>query len=148
MTPALQTEDPSPAGNGDSIEFVKSQFEAFGRGDIPALLASLAPDCEWIVEGPGVPLSGHYTGPDEVGRFFNLLHETEEILRFEVWDYFTNSAGDVVAHGFEECRIRANGRIVSTNWMMLFRVRGGKVARYESFYNTAAYALAHSGSRV
>jgi ketosteroid isomerase-like protein len=127
-----------------SVELVQSLFEAFGRGDVPTILSRLSPDCEWINAGEGIPAAGSYTGPAGAAEFFRKLGESEEVTRFEPKEFFT-SGDDVVAYGYEECRIRSNGHQVSTNWMMLFRVRAGMVTRFESFYNTAAYALAHRG---
>lgn len=128
-----------------SIELVKELYAAFGRGDIAYILGNLTDDCQWIAAGDGIPNSGRYTGPAGAAQFFGKLADTEEVTRFEPREFFTNEAGDVVAHGFEECRIKANGRMVTTNWMMLFRIRNGKVSHFETFYDTAAYAAAHRG---
>jgi hypothetical protein len=40
-----------------NIETVKHIYEAFGRGDIPAIIDKLDPNVEWDVEDPtpGVP---------------------------------------------------------------------------------------------
>lgn len=127
-----------------SVELVQSLYAAFGRGDVPYILSRVAPDCDWINAGEGIPAAGHYRGPEGAAEFFQKLAATEDITRFEPREYFVNG-DDVVAYGFEECRVRANGKVVSTNWMMLFRVRDGMVTRWESFYNTAGYALAHKG---
>lgn len=128
-----------------TIEQVKDLYAAFGRGDIAYILERVAPNCQWISVGTGIPNAGHYVGPSGAAEFFQRLAETEEVTRFEPREYFANEAGDVVAHGFEECRIIANGRVVATNWMMLFRFRDGKVAHFETFYDTSAYAAAHGG---
>ena len=128
-----------------TIEQVQELYAAFGRGDIGFILQSVAPDCKWIATGAGIPNSGNYTGPAGAAEFFQRLAASEEVTKFEPREFFSNQAGDVVAHGFEECRIIANGRMVNTNWMMLFRFRDGKVAHFETFYDTAAYAAAHAG---
>src|SRR2546422_10839033 len=41
----------------ENTEIVKGIYEAFGRGDIPAILNSLADNIEWIVSGreDGIP---------------------------------------------------------------------------------------------
>lgn len=128
-----------------TIEQVQDLYAAFGRGDIGYILGRVAPDCQWIAAGEGIPNAGVYTGSEGAAAFFQKLAETEEVTRFEPREFFTNAAGDVVAHGFEECRIIANGRMVKTNWMMLFRFRDGKVAHFETFYDTSAYAAGHAG---
>jgi ketosteroid isomerase-like protein len=55
-------------------EIIASAYEAFGRGDIPAVLETLAEDILWHIPGRG-PLSRDYRGHDEVLGFFQ--HFTE-----------------------------------------------------------------------
>jgi ketosteroid isomerase-like protein len=127
-----------------SVDLVKGLYEAFGRGDIQFILSHVAADCKWFIAGEGVPAAGVYTGPAGAAEFFQKLDATEEITRFEPREFFT-SGDDVVAYGFEECRIKSNGAKVSSNWMMLFRIRNGLVTYFETFYDTSAYAKAHRG---
>jgi len=46
-----------------SAESVKSMYAAFGRGDVPAVLAGMADDIEWH-ESLGMPYGGVYRGGD------------------------------------------------------------------------------------
>ncbi len=124
-------------------ELIQECYAAFGRGDIPFILDQLSSDCRWIALGEGIPASGEYTGPAGAAAFFQKLNETEDILRFEVRQILA-SGEDVVALGYEECRVRATGKMANTNWAMHFRVTSGKVSYFETFFNTAAYALAHA----
>ncbi len=127
-----------------STELVQSLFAAFGRGDIPFILAHLSPDCRWVATGEGLPYAGVYTGPAGAGEFFTRLAASEDITRFEPREYFVNG-DDVIVLGFEECRVKSNGKTASTNWAMLFRVRGGLVTYWENFIDTSAYLRAHNG---
>jgi ketosteroid isomerase-like protein len=132
----------APASVTESIELVRSLYEAFGRGDIDYIVQHVAPDCRWVCPGDGLPYAGSATGPEGVAAFFKKLTESEEVTRFEAREYFTN--GDaVVALGFEECRSRRTGKTMSTDWAMIFRVRDDQVIHWESFFDTAAYARAH-----
>src|SRR4051794_29815839 len=45
-----------------SVEVVKGLYEAFGRGDVPAVLGGMAEDIEWN-EAEGMPQGGTYRGP-------------------------------------------------------------------------------------
>lgn len=51
--------------NRTNLEIVRDIYDAFGRGDIPAVLAVLAPDIEWT-EAKGFPTGGTYHGPEAV----------------------------------------------------------------------------------
>ncbi len=50
---------------GENVEFVKGLYAAFGRGDVPAVLAGFADDIEWH-EALGMPYGGVYRGGDAV----------------------------------------------------------------------------------
>jgi ketosteroid isomerase-like protein len=129
-----------------AIDQVEEMYAAFGRGDIAYILNCLTPDCEWIAPGQGIPNAGTYTGPQGVAEFFQRLAASEEVTEFEPREFFVSESGEaVVALGHEACRIVGNGRRVSTNWVMRFQLRDGKVSRWESFYDTSAYAAAHRG---
>lgn len=128
-----------------NVDVVKAMYAAFGRKDIGAIVERLTPDCQWNIPGSGIPNAGRYHGPAGVAEFFKRMAESEEITRFEPREFFSNESGDVVSHGFREARIIANGRMAQTNWMFLYRFRDGKVAYFESFYDTSAFAAAHAG---
>jgi uncharacterized protein len=53
---------------------ITDAYDAFARGDIPAVLRILADDVTWHVPGRS-PLSGDYKGHDGVLDFFSRCHE-------------------------------------------------------------------------
>lgn len=127
-----------------AVEAVQSLYAAFQRGDLAYILQNVTPDTVWVNQGPsGIPSSGTYHGPEGVQTFFNRLLSSEKITHFEPSEYFTDGKDSVVALGREACNTVA-GKEVSTNWAMVFRLRDGKVARWESYYDTGAYLLAHT----
>src|SRR5271156_4869892 len=48
-----------------NVEFVKSTYEAFARGDVPAVLGAFADDVEWF-EAEGMPYGGLYRSGEAV----------------------------------------------------------------------------------
>jgi ketosteroid isomerase-like protein len=58
----------------EDLAVVQSAYEAFGRGDIPAVLETFSPDIQWHFFGRN-PLAGTYKGPQEVVGFFTRLME-------------------------------------------------------------------------
>ena len=51
------------------IETVQSAYAAFGRGDIPAALATMAFDVEFVEsEARGIPTRGTHIGPQQVAE--------------------------------------------------------------------------------
>lgn len=49
----------------NNVEAVSKLYEAFGRGDVPAVLAALDTEIEWT-EAEGFPTGGTYKGHDAV----------------------------------------------------------------------------------
>jgi uncharacterized protein len=62
-----------------NIETVKGVYEAFGRGDIPAIMDVLADDIEWEygMADTGVPWLRSRTGRDGALKFFESLAGVE-----------------------------------------------------------------------
>lgn len=58
----------------DDAAVIRAGYEAFDKGDIPAVMAVFAQDIGWHVPGRG-PLSGDYRGSEEVLGFFGKLQE-------------------------------------------------------------------------
>jgi ketosteroid isomerase-like protein len=53
----------------NNAALIQQAYDAFARGDVPAVLSFLAPDITWHVPGRS-PLSGDYKGHQEVVGFF------------------------------------------------------------------------------
>ena len=51
----------------DNIAFVRSLYEAFGRGDVDTVLAGFDENIEWN-EAEGMPYGGQYHGPQAVAE--------------------------------------------------------------------------------
>jgi ketosteroid isomerase-like protein len=130
----------------ENEQIVQAMYAAFQRGDIPGVLDRLAEDIEWRIAGPSeLPYAGLHRGRDEVARFFETFGQASEFEVFEPQEYF--SRGDkVVVLGHERQRVKATGRVVETEWAMVFTLNGGKIARFHNFVDTHAVAAAHRRS--
>ena len=76
--------------NATNIAFVQSLYAAFGRGDIAAVIAGLAADVDWTVNGrrKDYPLLGSWRGQSEVQKFFQGVAEHEEAVDFSPREFF------------------------------------------------------------
>jgi uncharacterized protein len=121
---------------------VQAIFEAFGRGDVPALLRMITEDAEWAAPGPEtVPYFGERRGPDGALEFFKNLGAEVEFESFEPGELIAE--GDkVVALGRERGRVRRTGKAFDNRWALVFTIREGKVAGFRCYENTAAIAEA------
>jgi ketosteroid isomerase-like protein len=95
------------------IETVQQIYAAFGRGDVPAILARLAADVEWeyATGANPIPWLQPLKGRDQVPRFFEALQANIEITRFEVGKIFGDGS-TVVDLVNLDYTARASGRQV------------------------------------
>src|SRR5262245_8209050 len=99
-----------------NLDVIRRAYEAFGRGDIEALLSLMEENIEWRTPGPAdLPTAGVRRGRQEVGAFFALLNQTFEIQRFEPETFL--AAGDrVVVLGSDTARVTATGKVLDEPW--------------------------------
>jgi hypothetical protein len=126
-----------------NIAFVKNAYANFLRGDIPAILDTLADDIEWTTPGQGVPTEGTRRGKAEVAEFFRLVAATWNFTVFEPHEYVA-SGNTVVAIGFYSATALSTGKSVSSDWTMVWKVRDGKLAYFREFTDTQALVAAVS----
>lgn len=93
-----------------NLETIQSVYAAFGRGDIPALLALIDATVEWNNPGPReVPWAGSFRGHDGVGTFFSAIGASIDFEAFEPQAFFAQ--GDrVVVLGTERARVKSTGK--------------------------------------
>ena len=120
-----------------NIEIVKRGYEAFGHGDMQALLGLFDEQIEWIASGTAdLPTSGRRTGRQQVAEFFTAVNDTFEIQRFEPREFIAQ--GDrVVVTGIDVSKVRATGKVIEGEWAHIFTVRDGKVVRFQEYQDTA-----------
>jgi len=128
-----------------NTQIVKSMYEAFGRGDIPALMSSIADNVEWVEHGPrSIPTAGTYRGLGEVSNFFKKVAENMEFEPFTIEKY-VEQGDTVVALGSYSGRSKSLQKPFRSSWAMVFTLRGGKVTRFEEHADTAAISAAFTG---
>ncbi len=127
----------------ENVEIVRSIYAAFAKGDVPAILALMAPDMEWN-EAENFPYAdgNPYRGPEAIlgGVFARLGGE---------WDGFTAApdefldAGDaVLVLGRYTGTFKATGRAVDAQMAHLWRVADGKAVHFQQFTDTLQFARA------
>jgi ketosteroid isomerase-like protein len=121
-------------GAAENRAAVAAMYEAFGTGDIEALLGANAPDAVWTVySGNGSPLAGEYKGVDAIGGFFAKIPETVDMTRFDIAPLAAE--GDVVvARGEQTYTVKATGKTVEGPILHVFTFgAAGKVARFDEY---------------
>ena len=128
--------------NVQAVEVVQSAYAAFGRGEVSAILSLIADDVEWKFFGSrGLPYTGTFRTKDEIAKWFASIPEVDDILVFEPREFIP--AGDkVTVLGWERTQARPSGKVFETEWVHVFTVRDGRVARFWGIYDTEASAAA------
>ncbi len=128
----------------ENTRLAQSAYEAFGRGDMPALAEVMADDIEWVNPGdPNEdPMAGTYRGKDDVLGWFGKLAEQLDFSTFEPRDFIAQ--GDkVVSIVYAEATVRSTGRSVVQDQAHVWTFRDGKLARFQIYLDTAAVAAAN-----
>ena len=131
----------------ENVRTVRELYACFfGQGDIPGALRLLTDDVEWWLAGPCdiLPWAGTWHGREQVGRFLAAFPETLEIQAFEPRT-FVAQGETVVVLGWERARVKPTDRICETEWVMVFTLRAGKIARFRQYHDTAAWVAAYQG---
>jgi ketosteroid isomerase-like protein len=130
-----------------NIEFIRSMYDAFGRGDIRTIIEHITEDVEWIAEGPSsVAYFGTMKGPAEVqSKFFGGIAETQEDMKLAV-ENFVGQGDRVATFGRYSGKVRATGKRFDVALAHLFLIRDGKVSKFVNVTDTAAVAEAYSGA--
>lgn len=124
----------------ENTKVVQDAYAAFGRGDIPTLLGYMTEDVHWrpvIGTGKQVPFSGERKGKAGVAEFFKQVAASEDFQQFEPREFVAQ--GDmVVAIGHYRGVTKATGKMFDSDFAMVFTLRGGKVATFREFTDSAA----------
>ena len=120
----------------NNLETIRRAYEAFARGDVPAVLAVLAADVKWT-EAEGFPYGGTYTGPDAVlkGVFMRLGTEWENFGA--VPSEFIEQGDTVVALGQYSGKYKDTGRSFSAPFAHVWSFKSAKVVRFRQYTDTA-----------
>jgi len=120
-----------------NLSVVKGAYEAFQRGDIPAILEVIADDVEWRVVGPAsLPFPRECRNKNEVSAFFKSLAESDDIAVFEPREYI-DAGDDIVTLGFVKGTIRSTGEAVESEWIHVMTLKNGLLTRFVQFFDTA-----------
>jgi len=125
----------------DNIKIVQMVYEAFGRGDVDAILAVLTDDVDWASEAESkvAPWHGVHKGKGEVPKFFAVLAENVEVTDFTPLTFAANDS-DVLTVVRFGMRVPRTGKQAAMDLHHWFRFRDGKIERYRGTEDTALTA--------
>ena len=133
----------------DNVEFVKSLYAAFKRGDLETLYANSDSNIEWVsnCDPQLIPWGGERKGTSGMRSYFAEIVAHIEFELFEPQQYF---AGDdsVTAIVRIISRMKPSGGHVDGESLHLFKIRDGKVTAFREYANTHAIVQAYCGGDI
>jgi uncharacterized protein len=120
------------------IKTIAEVYQAFGRGDVAAILDAVTDDVDWAAEAASAaaPWYGVRHGKNEVAEFFAAFGATMEVQEFTPVSFAANDT-DVHAVVRFRARSRSTGKSAAMNLHHFFTFRDGKIARYRGTEDTA-----------
>ena len=121
-----------------NIKTIMAVYEAFGRGDVAAILDAVTSDVDWAAEAdPAVaPWHGVRHGQQAVAAFFAEFGSTMEVEEFTPVSIAANDT-DVLSVVQFRARSRATGKTAAMSLHHFFKFRDGKIAYYRGTEDTA-----------
>jgi len=132
-----------------NLTTVKEIYDAFGRGDIPAILGKIAPGCRWEswennrAQREGVPTLQPRTGPEGVAQFFAAVGELS-ISDFRVLDILPGDR-QVAVEVLIEYTTPAGGRLRDEEVHLWALDDSQRVTRLRHYVDTAKHIAAYAG---
>ena len=128
----------------ENVAVVRRAYENFKGGDVGGILDSLTDEVDWrLPEMENVSFSGGRKGREGVAGFFSELAESQDVVSFEPRE-FVAQGDKVVALGSYRWRVKKNGREYGGDWAHVFTVRGGKIAGFHEYMDSAAANAAYA----
>ena len=121
-----------------NVQIVRALYDAFARRDIPAMIALLSPDVEWgEPPHPFNPAGGVRHGHAGFLEWVEIGRQSEDILLLEPRKMLIDE-DSVAVVGFMRCRALSTGKEYESDFVHLVTLSGGKVIRFQEFFDTYA----------
>jgi ketosteroid isomerase-like protein len=137
----------------DNAATVADIYAALGRGDVPAILETLAPDVAWeqwseptFAQRAAVPHLMARTGRAGVAEFFTLL-SSYTVLEFDVLDVI-GTGRQVVAEVRASFALPGGGRFADEELHLWTFDDDGRVTRLRHYVDTAKHIAAARGEET
>ena len=125
------------------VEAVQRLYEAYGRGDVDAVLAELADDVDWAAEAAStsVPWYGSFRGKDQIPRFFEAVGSSVDVTEFTPLS-FTSNDSDVIVAVHWAYTVKSTGKRAAMHMQHWWRFADGKITFFRGSEDTEQSAAA------
>lgn len=126
---------------GKNGDIVKAIYDAFGKGDVPAVLGAFDPQIQWREAEHFLYADGNpYVGPQAVaeGVFQRVVSDVDGFAVLP--GHFVEGGDTVVVEGRYRGKMKATGTPVDAQFAHVWQLRDGKVARFQQYTDTKQWA--------
>ena len=126
-----------------NVELIKSLYASFSKGDTEAIIAALDENVYWAEpKHAEIPYGGAGRGKTVVREFFKGVGQVT-VKSFEPMEYV--ASGDrVLAIGRWSGQAKPTGKSFTSEWIMSWIVKNGKVTSFQGYEDSAAILKAFS----
>ena len=127
-----------------NLATTRAVYDAFGRGDIAAILDACAPAIAWQSGGASddFPAFGPRKGLDGVASFFKDVAANNQFTSFEPREFLA-SGDKVVVIGHYAITQKKTGKHLESDWVHVFTFAGGKCVAWRELNDSAAFYKAY-----
>jgi len=129
---------------------VNQIYAAFGKNDLPSILALCDDNVTWVDAGASVGgvYKGKRMGKQGVTAFFNDLNAGLTITQFEPREFLPSGDKKMTVKGFVAGTAKSTGKSYYSDWAMIFEVNdAGKLVYHQLFLDTDNVSKALDGSK-
>ena len=125
-----------------NVRLIQELYDAFSRGDIPAVLNFLDPQATLHFEGPAaIPWAGDRQGREGWLQFFQAVGDNLEGVTLQM-EPFAAQGDNVAMIGRYQARVKRTGKRIDSPLLHLWTIRNGLVVTCRELTNTAAEVAA------
>jgi ketosteroid isomerase-like protein len=128
---------------GKNIDIVKGIYAAFGKGDVPAVLGAFDPGIQWneaenFLYADGNPYAGSQAVAE--GVFQRVVSDVDGFALAP--EHFIDGGDTIVVEGRYRGTMKSTSTRVDAQFAHVWRLRGGKVIRFQQYTDTKQWASA------
>ena len=130
-----------------NIQVVQQIYEAFGRGDVPAIMEHISEDLRHfgvVSEQKLLPWHIQATKKKDVPLFFQAIAESSEITRFEPRDFAAGGDHVYCTISFDVTFKKNGKKITNDNVIHRFTFKNGKVVEWRGTEDTVKTSAAYN----
>jgi ketosteroid isomerase-like protein len=107
------------------VQLARRAWEAISRGDVETLLDALEPDVVWHATARGTPWFGTHRGAESVVDYLARVGEASEFFEATLADVLASDERVLLIF---HAAFRRQGRVAELDYLLLARIREGRVA--------------------